>query len=140
MSVSGGTAWGNARRRGGHRDRRHHAAREITRPSTGPKYVSVMATPSSERVPLTWEEVRRLYPGTADVVYLDPAAVGVISTRVRDAMTAVLAEHEQLGIGTGPRRAGAIMLGTSVAPSRVWWVAEPTRSRSPRTPARGWRW
>jgi cysteine desulfurase / selenocysteine lyase len=46
--------------------------------------------------------VRRLYPGTADVVYLDPAAVGVISTRVRDAMTAVLAEHEQLGIGAAP--------------------------------------
>jgi hypothetical protein len=49
-----------------------------------------MASPISERATLTWEEVRALYPSAADVAYLDSAAVGVGSTRVWDAMTAVL--------------------------------------------------
>ncbi|HEX2072819.1 MAG TPA: aminotransferase class V-fold PLP-dependent enzyme [Geodermatophilus sp.] len=61
-----------------------------------------MATPSSERATLTWEEVRTLYPGAADVAYLDSAAVGLISSRVRDAMTAVLTEHQQHGIAAAP--------------------------------------
>lgn len=51
---------------------------------------------------LGWEEVRALYPGTADVAYLDSAAVGLLSTRVLDAMTAVLTEHQQLGSAAGP--------------------------------------
>jgi hypothetical protein len=38
---------------------------------------------------LTWDDVRTLYPGTAEVAYLDSAAVGLISSRVREAMTAV---------------------------------------------------
>jgi selenocysteine lyase/cysteine desulfurase len=46
-----------------------------------------MATPGSERVTLGWDEARALYPGTADVAYLDSAAVGLVSSRVRDAMT-----------------------------------------------------
>ncbi|WP_170182333.1 aminotransferase class V-fold PLP-dependent enzyme [Blastococcus colisei] len=46
--------------------------------------------------------MRTLYPGTAGVTYLDSAAVGLISTRVRDAMTAVLSEHQQLGIAAAP--------------------------------------
>lgn len=68
----------------------------------GPDTFSVMATPGSERVPHTWDEVRTLNPGTANVGYLDSAAAGVISTRVGDAMTAVLAEHQQLGIAAAP--------------------------------------
>jgi cysteine desulfurase/selenocysteine lyase len=62
----------------------------------------VMVASSGERVALTWEEVRALYPGAADVAYLDSAAVGLVSTRVRDAMTAVLTQHEQLGIVAAP--------------------------------------
>jgi hypothetical protein len=58
--------------------------------------------PSSERVTLGWDEVRALYPGTADVAYLDSAAVGLVSTRVRDAVTAVLKEHQQLGSAAAP--------------------------------------
>jgi cysteine desulfurase / selenocysteine lyase len=53
--------------------------------------------PSSERVNLTWEEARALYPGAAEAAYLDSAAVGLISSRVREAMTAVLTAHERLG-------------------------------------------
>lgn len=52
---------------------------------------------------LGWEEVRALYPGTADVAYLDSAAVGLLSTRVLGAMTAVLTEHQQLGSAAGPK-------------------------------------
>ena len=61
-----------------------------------------MTTPDSEPVPLTWEGARTLYPGTAGVAYLDSAAVGLISTRVRDAMAGVLTGHLQLGIGAAP--------------------------------------
>jgi len=61
-----------------------------------------MATAGSERAPLTWESVRTLYPGTADAAYLDSAAVGLISSRVREAMTAVLTAHEQRGIAAAP--------------------------------------
>jgi selenocysteine lyase/cysteine desulfurase len=70
-----------------------------------------MVTSSSERAAPTWEEVRTLYPGTAEVAYLDSAAVGLISTRVRDAMDAVLAEHQRSGIAAAPRwreRAGHV--------------------------------
>jgi selenocysteine lyase/cysteine desulfurase len=75
-----------------------------------------MATPRGERVPLTWEEVRTLYPGTADVAYLDSAAVGLISTRVRDAMAAVLAERQQLGTAAVPKwRDRASSIRASVA-------------------------
>jgi cysteine desulfurase / selenocysteine lyase len=75
-----------------------------------------MVTPSSERATLTWEEVRVLYLGTADVAYLDSAAVGLVSTRVRDAMTAVLTEHQQLGIAAAPHwREHAGHVRTSVA-------------------------
>lgn len=61
-----------------------------------------MAAPGGERVILTWEEARALYPGTADVAYLDSAAVGLVSTRVRDAVTAVLTEHQQLSSAAAP--------------------------------------
>jgi hypothetical protein len=61
-----------------------------------------MASPISERATLTWEEVRALYPSAADVAYLDSAAVGVGSTRVWDAMTAVLTQHQRLGIAAAP--------------------------------------
>lgn len=61
-----------------------------------------MAARDSEQARLSWEDVRTLYPGTAEVAYLDSAAVGVISTRVRDAMSAVLAGHQQLGIVAAP--------------------------------------
>jgi len=61
-----------------------------------------MASPSSERASLTWEEARTLYPGAAEAAYLDSAAVGLISSRVREAMTTVLTAHEQLGIAAAP--------------------------------------
>lgn len=51
---------------------------------------------------MSWDDVRALYPGTADVAYLDSAAVGLISSRVREAMTSVLAAHEQSGIAAAP--------------------------------------
>ena len=60
-------------------------------------------TPGGEMVTLGWDEVRALYPGTADVAYLDSAALGLISTRVLDAMTAVLTEHRQVGTAAGPK-------------------------------------
>jgi selenocysteine lyase/cysteine desulfurase len=53
-------------------------------------------------MPMTWDAARALYPGTAGVAYLDSAAVGLISSRVREAMTAVLAAHERTGIGAAP--------------------------------------
>jgi cysteine desulfurase / selenocysteine lyase len=49
-----------------------------------------------------WAQMATLYPGTTDVAYLDSAAVGLLSTRVRDAMTAVLTEHQQSGIAAAP--------------------------------------
>jgi selenocysteine lyase/cysteine desulfurase len=52
--------------------------------------------------PPSWDQVRDLYPGTADVAYLDSAAVGLLSTRVREAMTAVLDGHQRAGIGAAP--------------------------------------
>lgn len=61
-----------------------------------------MVDPSGDRPALTWEDVRTLYPGTADVAYLDSAAVGLISTRVQDAMNAVLTEHQRFGIAAAP--------------------------------------
>ncbi|CCG02586.1 aminotransferase class V-fold PLP-dependent enzyme [Blastococcus saxobsidens] len=61
-----------------------------------------MTSPDSEPPPLTWEQVRTLYPGTADVSYLDAAAVGLISSRVREAMTGVLVAHERGGIAAAP--------------------------------------
>lgn len=61
-----------------------------------------MASPRSEHEPLTWEGARTLYPGAAEVAYLDSAAVGLISTRVRDAMSTVLTEHQQLGSAAAP--------------------------------------
>jgi selenocysteine lyase/cysteine desulfurase len=51
---------------------------------------------------MSWEAARALYPGAADVAYLDSAAVGLVSTRVRDAMSAVLADHQQFGIAAAP--------------------------------------
>lgn len=51
---------------------------------------------------LGWDEVRAFYPGTADVAYLDTAAVGLVSTRVVDASSAVLTEHRQFGSAAGP--------------------------------------
>ncbi|MDA0180114.1 aminotransferase class V-fold PLP-dependent enzyme [Solirubrobacter phytolaccae] len=43
--------------------------------------------------------VRDLYPATRDQVYLDVAAVGIVSTRVEAAMAEVLAAHGRRGIG-----------------------------------------
>jgi selenocysteine lyase/cysteine desulfurase len=45
------------------------------------------------------EWVRALYPGAVEQVYLDVAAVGLVSTRVQTAMAAVLTAHGRLGIG-----------------------------------------
>jgi selenocysteine lyase/cysteine desulfurase len=57
-----------------------------------------------------------LYPGTADVAYLDSAAVGLISTRVRDAMSVVLAEHQQFGVAAASKwREHATRIRASVA-------------------------
>ncbi|MGY1694524.1 aminotransferase class V-fold PLP-dependent enzyme [Geodermatophilus sp. SYSU D00814] len=61
-----------------------------------------MTTPGGELASLTWEEVRELFPGTADVAYLDSAAVGLVSCRVREAMTEVLTAHERSGIAAAP--------------------------------------
>jgi cysteine desulfurase/selenocysteine lyase len=44
----------------------------------------------------TW--ARALYPGTEECVYLDAAAIGLVSTRVRDAVARVLDEHVERGI------------------------------------------
>jgi selenocysteine lyase/cysteine desulfurase len=46
--------------------------------------------------------VRALYPGAEECVYLDTAAVGLVSTRVRDAVTDVLEEHVTRGIAAAP--------------------------------------
>lgn len=56
-----------------------------------------MATEKSEWQPLDWEGVRALYPGAADVAYLDSAAVGLVSTKVRDAMAGVVTGHMRHG-------------------------------------------
>jgi selenocysteine lyase/cysteine desulfurase len=61
-----------------------------------------MAIPDGAPLTLSWDEATALYPGTAGVAYLDSAAVGLISTRVRAAMTEVLAAHSQLGIAAAP--------------------------------------
>ena len=42
--------------------------------------------------------IRALYPGAEERVYLDAAAIGLVSTRVRDAVTRVLEEHVVRGI------------------------------------------
>jgi selenocysteine lyase/cysteine desulfurase len=47
-------------------------------------------------------DVRALYPGAEACVYLDTAAVGLVSTRVGDAVTGVLAEHVARGIVAAP--------------------------------------
>ena len=44
-----------------------------------------------------WDAARALYPGADETVYLDSAALGLISTRVHDAMTAVLDGHLMAG-------------------------------------------
>ena len=48
---------------------------------------------------LSEDWVRGLYPGVRDQVYLDVAAVGIVSTRVEAAMAEVLADHCRRGIG-----------------------------------------
>ena len=79
-------------------------------------YAPGMVTSSIERAVPTWEEARALYPGTADAVYLDSAAVGLISTRVTDAMTAVLAGHQRRGGAAVPGwREHAVSVRASVA-------------------------
>jgi selenocysteine lyase/cysteine desulfurase len=42
-------------------------------------------------------QVRALYPGAREHVYLNVAAIGFVSTRVRDAVATVLEEHVALG-------------------------------------------
>ncbi len=54
------------------------------------------------RPSLTWDDARLLYPGARDVAYLDSAAMGLLSTRVRDAMTAMVAGHHLLGVASSP--------------------------------------
>jgi len=56
-----------------------------------------MTTPS-----LTWDDARLLYPGVREVAYLDTAAMGLLSTRVRDAMTAMVTGHHLLGAASSP--------------------------------------
>ena len=46
---------------------------------------------------------RALYPGAREHVYLNVAAIGLVSTRVRDAVAIVLEEHVALGNAAGPR-------------------------------------
>ena len=43
-------------------------------------------------------DLRALYPGADERVYLDTAAVGLVSTRVRDAVTGVLDGHVAHGL------------------------------------------
>jgi len=57
-------------------------------------------TPLSVR---SWSEARLLYPGVRDVAYLDTAAMGLLSTRVRDAMTAMVEGHHRLGVASAPQ-------------------------------------
>src|SRR5690348_5840722 len=45
---------------------------------------------------------RALYPSLADQVYLDVAAVGLVSTRVEAAMAEMTAVHARLGAAAGP--------------------------------------
>jgi hypothetical protein len=47
-----------------------------------------VATESSERQTLAWDDVWGPCPGTADVAYLDSAAIGLVSTRVRPVLRA----------------------------------------------------
>lgn len=47
--------------------------------------------------------MKSLYPGTENQIYLDAAAVGIISTRVSDAMHRVVDEHQNLGIAAAER-------------------------------------
>lgn len=42
--------------------------------------------------------LRSLYPGTAGQIYLDSAAIGLVSQRVVDAVRTVLEDHCRLGI------------------------------------------
>lgn len=51
----------------------------------------------------SWSEARLLYPGVRDVAYLDTAAMGLLSTRVRDAMTAMVDGHHRLGVASAPQ-------------------------------------
>ncbi len=53
---------------------------------------------------------RDLYPGADECVYLDVAAVGLISTRVREAMLQTLENHEGLGIAGSEQRAETLAL------------------------------
>lgn len=47
---------------------------------------------------LSEDWVRALYPGVRDQVYLDVAAVGIVSTRVENAMAEVVTAHSRRGI------------------------------------------
>jgi selenocysteine lyase/cysteine desulfurase len=47
---------------------------------------------------------RDLYPGAHEHIYLDAAAVGITSTRVRDAMNQTMLHHEHLGIAGADER------------------------------------
>lgn len=53
---------------------------------------------------------RDLYPGADHVVYLDTAAVGLISTRVADAVAKYTDDHLRMGIVAGPAREEEIVL------------------------------
>jgi cysteine desulfurase/selenocysteine lyase len=73
-------------------------------------------TAEGETGTLSWDAARTLYPGAAEVAYLDSAAVGLISTRVHAAMTQVLTGHQQFGIAAAPEwRAHAQQVRASVA-------------------------
>ena len=61
-----------------------------------------MSTASRGPETSAWDEMATLQPGTTVVAYLDSAAVGLISPRVRDAMTVVLTEHQQFGVVAAP--------------------------------------
>jgi hypothetical protein len=69
------------------------------------------------------------------VAYLDPAASGLIPTRMRDAMTTAPTNISSLA--SRPRGSGASTSAGSGSPSLVWWVAEPTRSRFAQTARAG---
>ena len=52
--------------------------------------------------PEVLDSVRRLYPGACSTAYLDSAAVGLVSTRVRVAVVDLLTGHQDGGIAAAP--------------------------------------
>ncbi|WP_159706625.1 aminotransferase class V-fold PLP-dependent enzyme [Arthrobacter sp. 18067] len=65
---------------------------------------------------LSASAMKALYPGTGKQIYLDAAAVGIISERVSEAMRRVVDEHQELGIAaTGRWRADIGKTRESVA-------------------------